>query len=210
MIKSYEKYGLLFRPSAPTPWQKRDYGFDPDAMGDCLSYTADEAMKRNEVRYLRKVRYWLILRKRWPDELQKKYKQFIAKTMVGHWWSRYRWRRSKDKDGKTDRLCKYRSQTGMTRDPFVFYYAACVFHDKRHWIKDATIPFLNNRPTLRAWRRYLITQTRKDKRRYMLWEILLINQPRREFAHDLVKARCIAAGCPEIIDLLPEPIPNKG
>ena len=200
---SYERYNLLFRPSEE--WQFRDYGFHPDAMGDCLSYTADESVNRDTTKYIETIADLLIQRKRWPDVLQWRHFEFIAVNRFDKWWSDFKYKRGWIK------RTKYRPQKDMTRDPFVYFYYACYMLKRRQFIEVVKVrPRRKNRPTLYTWRRYLITGKEKHRRRYVFWEKLFLKLPRREFAWNLVFARCVAAGCTELLDKLPDPKPNKG
>ena len=101
------------------------------------------------------------------------------------------------------------SQERVSRDCYQYAYECALFLGYPNKIKKLKIPFKLYRPTVWAWRRYLITQKKKHLNRYLFWEWLLIRWPRREYAAELVRCRCRAADSEWLLEYLPEPKPNK-
>ena len=149
----YEKHGVLLEPSKS--WELMNYGFNPEGMGDCISRTMDEARKNKDYRYLVNCYYLLCERKRWPDELNN---DRIAKNKIAELWSLL--------IQTLTRPCLYRPQSNITRDPYFYFYAACVVLDCKHLIEIVKPPWWLFSPPLWLWRRYIITG--KGKRLYLL------------------------------------------
>ncbi len=143
----YEKYGVLLSPSKS--WEFMNYGFSPEGMGDCISRTMDEARKNKGGRYLINCYPLLCERKRWPDELQEINKDRIAKNKLQEWWSKLIQTPTKP--------CLYRPQNNMTRDPYFYFYAACIELGYYHAVKSIKPPWWLFSPPLWTWRRYIIT-----------------------------------------------------
>ncbi len=161
----YEKYGVLLEPSKF--WELMNYGFKPEGMGDCISRTMDEARKNKDDRYLVNCYYLLCERKRWPNELNN---DRIAKNWLQWKWSKLWWKDFDSKNISRKRWSKltrffglkretllYRPQNNMTRDPYFYFYAACVVLGLPDYIKSIKPPWRLFSPPLWTWRRYIIT-----------------------------------------------------
>jgi hypothetical protein len=89
----------------------------------------------------------LIQGKRWPDSMNS---PRDAKTWIGTHISRllYNWQ-LKD-------TCKYRSQTNMTRDPYIAFYNTALFLGFPDLVEEVIIPWYCYSPGVWNWRKRLI------------------------------------------------------
>ena len=170
----YEKYGVLLSPSKS--WEFMNYEFNPEGIGDCISRTMDEARKNKLHRGVMTCFHLLKQRKRWPKEFNN---DRIAKNKIVELWSKLWWQDFDSKNISRKRWSKltrffglkretllYRPQNNMTRDPYFYFYAACVMLDCKHLIEFRKPPWWLFSPPLWLWRRYIITG--KGKRLYLL------------------------------------------
>lgn len=222
----YEDAGVLRHQSEK--WEKDLYGFFPLALGDVGSNTACKSIELNTTKYMEVLRRLLIDNKRWPDELQERYSDRIAKTKLRYGWSKFvHWVRylphklsipwAKTLSEISPRL--YRTQHGMTRDPFTWYFCAVAHFDLHlddpdYWVSDVMdeMPKYLRRRGLTAWVRYLETQDYRYFDKYVriaMWQLRL---PRRVFALNQARMRAKVVGAEEVLKLINsiEPIPNKG
>jgi len=175
----YEQYGVLLAPSKH--WEKDNYGFWPEGMGDCISRTMGEARRNKDTQHIEKCADLLIQRKRWPDEIQEENREFIANNTPQQWLSRWMY-----KLGWREHTL-YRPQSQMSRDPFIHLWSACYVTGLTQFISCVKAPFWLYRPHIWAWRRYLITG--KRKRWYLLLERIAGWFPAPEYAREQAEIR---------------------
>lgn len=203
MDDRYEKYGVLLKPSPQ--WAIDLFGFREEHAGDTISYMMWMACKDPAyVKYIPICRDLLKQRKRWPDGFQKENSSRIAKTRIRYGWSKvlYKIRLIPHK--------LYRTQHGMTRDPYTYFYAACFINQEMDQMIGVYPPRYIYSPTFWAWQRYLFTGSRKWLERYVRREGR--GTPSRQYVKDLALVRTEAAQCwdlhREILDM--DVRPNKG
>ena len=171
-------------------WEVDYYGFCGRGMGDLIYNnlrkiieTEDKSEWAYEV--FDRCIVLLIQGKRWPDEIQDEYKEFIAKNRVHLWVNKILKRL-----GKVE-FEKCRHQKSMTRDPWVMFYSACIYLNKREFIHLRPQPRLY-RPNLWALRKALIG----EKNYYVFWRAINValhampmSKPRKDFVQILEKYR---------------------
>ena len=148
-------------------WQIARYGYDVMSKWDCISNTMRKIIDeedRSEWAYeaLRICRDILIWRYRWPLALVC---EEDVNTRLFKWSNKLLWYLSHKKTeyGWIWRkivfvgFMSYGPRNQMTRDPYDYFFTACVEMDRKEWIEEVTIPwYLYRRKTWR-WRRFLIT-----------------------------------------------------
>ena len=173
----YEKYGLLFYDSEP--WEKKIYLFHPNGMGDVLKNTMWYSIQTGEMIHLKTCSRLLNLGKRWPDEIQRRYSEFIAKNRIDWEWSKFkrfcrRINRWMNEDGEWKELTKvdqvlFRPQHHITRDPVCWYFSTAILNGQSHFIYKYNHPWnLNTSITFWAWVRFI--KTGKCEGLYLLLE----------------------------------------
>lgn len=130
----YEKYGLLFYESEQ--WELDIYGFDPCGLGDCITNTMREDIKTGEIIHLQTCSDLLIAGKRWPDSGIEGFDNLIARNRIDWEWSKLRRWFIRMFIDKSYMECKFRPQYGPTRDPYCWYYSACILADPDKIYKD--------------------------------------------------------------------------
>jgi len=195
----YEKYGLLFEESPD--WKIREVGFAEDNAGDCIS----RSMQTKNKRYITVCADLLIQRKRWPDEFQEEFKQFIAKNRLDEEWSKLRYKFHKwshpyrylcgtiSYETKKRRTKKIRHQGSMTRDPYTHYYSTCAEHGFKKLIEIVTVPLYLYRRKLWVWRKYLLTGKERYLRIYERLELRSLRFAHKYYVVDLIMARADGA-----------------
>jgi len=151
------KKGWYWTTDAPE-WAVNEYGEDMHAKGDLIFENMakifldrdDSEWAFNNVLHCYDL---LIERKRWPDEMNS---TRDAKTWIGMHISRILYRCG------LKRTRKYRSQGGMTRDPYIAFYNTAIFMGCEDMIERVIIPWYCYSPGVWRWRRLLINDTRKD------------------------------------------------
>jgi hypothetical protein len=134
---------------------------------DCRYLVENDIDPKIAKRILEEIYLLLLFPVRWPYELNR--------------WNDAKTRREYKKSQREfDRDCKrykklgvstatlyrkYRTRTGMTRDPYVYFFAACVKYSELNYIKWTKIPVISEgdllfRFNLWLWRRSLITSKR--------------------------------------------------
>ncbi len=136
-------------------WQVKKYGFPPRGLFDLIYLncrkiiddkdTSEWAYDMIEIcgsLLIQKIRYpWDYV----PDNM--------AKNRLDELWSKIMYRL------KITQHQKYGPITKLTRDPYIYFYTACVMLDRKQYIEAVKIPWylnIHTRKTLR-WRKYLIT-----------------------------------------------------
>ena len=139
-------------------WTVREYGEQMHAKGDFIFENMTKIFldrDKSEWAYNNMIECSeLLLRsKRWPDELNS---PRDAKSWIGAHISRllYSWGITK--------TCKYRSQTNMTRDPYISFYNTAIFLECPDLVEEVVPPWYCYSPKTWRWRRRLINDTRKD------------------------------------------------
>jgi len=146
----YKKEGLFYR-GEERQWEEDLYGFFPRGMGDLQSNTLNkiwETRDRSKWAYqsLEACINLLLENKRWPDEWNDEH---IAKNWFHQKWSELL------KKVFPKRIEKYRPQTSMTRDPWIYMYATAVMLNMKSPI-HFRMPWHLYRPKIWAWRTYLL------------------------------------------------------
>lgn len=147
----YKKNGLYIHNAHQ--WQVDKYDQDVMSKGDCIYNTCRKIIDeqdRSEWAYnaLEICADLLKQNKRWPDWMNH---ERDTKNRIEWWWSKLLWNLDLIKTQK------YRPQSSLTRDPFIYFYTACVVLDRKEWIEDVEIPWWLYRPNTWRWRKYLIT-----------------------------------------------------
>ena len=153
---------FFYRKDSPD-WELRRYGANIASKGDLLYNTLWKLGKDEDTTLWAEVsinscEYLLIIRQRWPYHMNQ---SCDANTRVGRWISEvlYNW--------QIRNTVKYRPQHDMTRDPYIMYYALCMHRGRPIEVK---IPWYLFRPSVSAWRKYLITSDEKYLKRYRFWD----------------------------------------
>ena len=128
-------------------WELALYDVATDGKGDCIFRTAHFAMIKNDYRFLTKCWELCYNRRRWPEDLD-------------------------DPRGRKYDRRKKKGFRSMTRDPYIMFFCACKEMDRIQLIESVTVPWYTNRPSLKWWRRYLITGKEKHLKRYEWWDSL--------------------------------------
>ncbi len=171
-MKYYEKYGVLLMPSKS--WEFANYNFLSEGMGDCIAHTMQEAIANIDPTHIQTCADLLSNDKRWPDELNNEY---IARTRV-------QWRWSKLMQKIRGGTVLYRPQQHMSRDPYCFFFAACVVNGFEHSIRP---PWYLWRPPLWTWLRFITTG--KGLRMYRFVESINLWFGMPEYALKMVRIR---------------------
>jgi len=205
MSDRYEKYGVLLNPSPQ--WAIDLFGFKEEHAGDCISWMMWKCCTdRSYVKYIPICSELLENRKRWPDGFQEEHSKRIAKTKIRYGWSKVLYKLGIIKQ----RL--YRTQHGMTRDPYTYFMAAIILNgfNTHLWFMNLNIPWTLYSPTFWAWKSYLITGKEKYRNRYIRRE--LRGTPARQYVKDMAMVRAKAADCTWLYEQIrdTEVKPNKG
>jgi len=161
-------------------WEYDMYGFYPRGLGDIIYNTLRKIIETNDTSkwaytVFDKCTVLLIQGKRWPDEMHPEQSTPI---------SLIRWAtKNMHKWGWIEKA-KYRSQTSMTRDPWILYYAACIHLNKRAFI-NLYPPVRRYRPVLWELRKALLHK----KNSYTFWnkvgDLLAKVFPRKDYVEIL-------------------------
>jgi len=127
-------------------WQRDKWGFVVRGLGDLWTITCRMLIITDDKSdwaktSLWKVFYHLIQNKRWPDEYNNEY---IAKNTIQFYWSKLLY----DLKLRPTRL--YRSQHGITRDPWIYFMCAMV-HIGQTWAFKCRPPWWLYRPIVWEW-----------------------------------------------------------
>lgn len=148
--------GLYVEPS--NCWYLQHYMHDSFGKGDIIYHTMRKIIDDNDKSVWAYNAFsicasLLFERKRWPDQFNH---TNDAKTWIGYRLSKLRWDTwymfNKPKPGH--RL--YRTQTCMTRDPYIYFYACAMHLNRKQFIKAVTIPIYLFRLKTWLWRGALI------------------------------------------------------
>lgn len=149
MHHSYMYVGITPR------WAEEEFGQDEKKKGDMISFGCRKLSEDNDDSKMAKSmvhRYHHLLKngKRWPSSMRHKND---ARCNLTYWLSHIRYKLG----WASWRL--YRTQRGMTRDPFVMVIHAAAKLGEWGIVYDISIPWylLLNSPTTRAWHHYLKT-----------------------------------------------------
>lgn len=153
--------GIFIRAPSPA-WVKKERGFNDDSMGDLGSENARWAMIENNYERLFACMDLLLKGERWPNRMNEGFEEHISKNRLDCWWAKFlHWW-----DPWLHPFIKYRWQNGMTRDPFKNFYFAAVVMGKPEMIEDVPPVWYCWRPSLHAWRMFMITKEERWKRRW--------------------------------------------
>ncbi len=155
LSKYYKQFGFYIEDDPE--WAVREYGEDTHGKGDLIFNTCYKILRENDLsewahHALENCRQLLIDKKRWPDYMNS---DIDCKT-----WLRMKWSRGCYRLGLVDTV-KHRRQRGMTRDPYIAFYAVCKLHSVA-WVDSTPIPWYLYTPEVWRWRRRLIKDKRKD------------------------------------------------
>ncbi len=133
-------------------WEVANYGEPVNGKGDLISNTMMRIIEQgdksswayNSLMYCQNL---LRNRKRWPDRMNQ---NIDAKSSI-----QWRWSKQMQKL-EVNKTVKYRPQHHMTRDGFIYTICCAVHLDRIDIIKKVRIPWYLYRPSVFAWRRYLI------------------------------------------------------
>lgn len=185
MSAHYEKYGVLLKPSPE--WAVDLYGFEEDHAGDCISHMMWMACTdKTYIKFIPICAKLLKEGKRWPDGYQEDNKDRIAKTKLRYGWSKVLYKL------KLIPHRLYRTQHGMTRDPYTHFFAACKINDMWDQAKDVHPPRSIYSPTFWVWQKYLHTGEDKWRRKYLRREYR--GTPARQYVKDMAIVRAKSAG----------------
>lgn len=131
---NFYKDGLFYRSKSPQ-WEIDLYGFAPNGLGDLIYNTLRMIIETNDKSQFALDSFILCydildMGKRWPD--------YLNPPVI---------------DGKKP----YRSQTSMTIDPWIAFYACAVYLGEE-WLIKTKPPFKLYRPEVWAWRRALLNK----------------------------------------------------
>lgn len=151
-------------------WSVAIYKFDPRGKGDLIFRTALFAIAKEDLTLLDTCINLLNKRKRWPDELC--HKNDAANLFVEYldrWITKYnRWASRTEKRPIIPWRKRYRSQGGMTRDPFIMAITAWYLLDGEGKC-PIKIPWYIQRPDLYYWKKWIDKGKVKHKKAYERW-----------------------------------------
>ena len=144
------KDGLYWR-DVDGEWVVRERGERTNGKGDLISNTCMKIMfhgDKSEWAYLSLMvcRSLLMSRRRWPLGMDQ---VGDSKNRIDCWIKKLQW--------VTDvrEFKPHRWPGGMTRDPYVYFYAACIFLEKEEYIQQVKPPYYIWRAGFAAWRKTL-------------------------------------------------------
>ena len=197
-IKCDEKYknmdlykhecGLYVRDGEP--WQIQKYGHNHLSKGDIIYNTMRKIVDDDDrsvwaVNALKITRDLLKQGKRWPDSLRHYYD---ARNFIGWKWSVFVcWQEKLLLGGDWIVVEEYRPQGNITRDPYIYFFMACVTLDKKHMIYNVNIPWYLFSPATWGWVYYL-----KTGRGLSLYEIFEKPVNKRDYVKRLEHYRRMA------------------
>jgi len=143
--------GVYWRDS-PGDWVLDYYGSSSEGKGDLISNTMMMIIHLGDQSYdalaaLAACKELLLAHKRWEDRMNHRND---SRNRVDNWVKKFLWK------VKLRLYSPFRWQHGMTRDPYVFFFAACVMLGHEELIKEVRIPWYIFRPSTMAWRHSLI------------------------------------------------------
>ena len=148
----YYKEGGFYR-GIEKQWQVDRYGFHPRALFDLIYVTMRKIIDEDDhsewaYEALEKCADLLVNGIRYPDEYRP---ANMAKNRIDEAVSKVMYKLGITKYQKYGPNCK------LTRDPYIYFYAACVMLDRKQFISAVKIPWYLYRPNTWRWRKYLIT-----------------------------------------------------
>jgi hypothetical protein len=148
--------GLYWRDVADD-WQIRVYGAKSNGKGDLISNTCMKIIFHNNktpwaYKSLDAMKELLMDRRRWPERMDH---ENDACCLPAKWWNSIAWFLTSGGIQK-----KFRPVGGMTRDLYIFFYALCIFLDRKEYIAEVKPVWYNWRPSTWAWRKTLIRRNR--------------------------------------------------
>ncbi len=154
-LLDWYKDGLFWRKKSPE-WEFFNYGnVMINSKGDLGSNTMMRIVDSGDdsswaFLSLSAVRDLLLEGKRWPDRMNQ---DVDAETRI-------EWRLSQLKQLLLiKKTVKYRPQHQMTRDPYIYFYTACIMLGREDLIELVKMPWYLYRPGTWAWRKCLINET---------------------------------------------------
>ncbi|RLD57005.1 MAG: hypothetical protein DRI97_06315, partial [Bacteroidetes bacterium] len=191
----FEEHGI-FRHQSPD-WEKDLYGFYPNGIGDAVSNMGEWTVKTGDPFFIPIMYKLLMAKKRWPDACNVGNEEFIATKKLQYGWSKtVHWFRmlpvvfaSDEERGAYLKKVKprlFRTQHGMTRDPYTWYNCAVIRCNLSPgaWIEPVDMPRYLRRRGNTYWRNYLITGNVYWKEKYEKVTLRQLRWPRREYALD--------------------------
>jgi hypothetical protein len=131
-------------------WVMEYYGFRTNGKGDLISNTCMKIIQgeKSDVGLIRleACKRLLLKERRWPVRMDD---PADSRNRLDCWKEKFMY-----KIGKRE-YRPYRWPNGMTRDPYIYFYAACVMFGKYDWIEEVKMPFYIWRPGIWAWRKTL-------------------------------------------------------
>jgi hypothetical protein len=157
------KEGNFWRKASPQ-WEIDDYGEAINSKGDLISNTMMKIVAdgdKTDWAYAALNDCMILLKdgRRWPSRMDQ---DCDALTRLEWRQSQWMYRR-----GRTEHV-RYRPQQNMTRDPYVFFYVACVYLGLPELIEEVMIPWYLYRPGVWAWRKCLIKESRINEMIYKI------------------------------------------
>jgi hypothetical protein len=144
------KDGLFWRDMSGE-WARRRYGFDSNGKGDVISNTMMKIIHHDDrspeaYESLESCKQLLLNHRRWPRRMNHAHD---SKNRIDLWWGKFlHWIKIRD-------YIPYRWSSGMTRDPYIFFYVACILLDREEWIREVKMPIYIWLPGVWAWRKTL-------------------------------------------------------
>ncbi len=144
---------------------------------------------------------------RYPDKWVTKN---VAKNRIDEWWSIKMYNcRYKDRDWfkklfkqDTGKYVKIGPNTKLTRDPYVYLYAACVHLNILQFIEVIQPPWYLFRPSLWVWRKYILHRTKFWQWAYEVTELSQLWMVKKDYALLMVYYRACAVYNRRIIEKL--------
>ena len=148
------------------PWDIRYYGMVTNNKFDIISNTCgkivyDQDTSEWAYQALEDCAALLSYRVRWPYWMDH---EKDPNTRIG--WRSRRLLKSLHLTGEP---YVYGHRKRMSRDPFVNFYAACIFLEQDHHIENIKIPWYLYRPGTWQWRNRLIEDDREDYRKRLTY-----------------------------------------
>lgn len=193
----YYTDGVFWRKPSPQ-WEIENYGEPVNGKGDIITNTMRRIREQgdtSEWAYASLHACSELLRegKRWPNRMSQ---DIDAKNRLQWYWSRLMQKLNIRK------TVLFRPQKYMTRDPYVHFYALCCMLNERQYIKLLKPPLHLYRPVLWNWRKYLITQNVKYKKRYEFWQVFNLELGMPDFAKDMARIMAEVAESETILNYI--------
>jgi len=188
-VREWYKWRYLWLRESKA-WEHDYYGFSPEGLSDCIFNTCNKIIvDEDESSWAECAIVYCSIQlqnhRRWPDAL---HPDRSAKN-----WFQWKWDKLLVKMG-IRKLRLYRPQGNETRDNYIAFYTACMFHGSNfgvgYYIKNISPPIHLYAPSTWSWIKYIRTGNFKYLKRYRFWQKFSSNK--HEYVRRLDELRELA------------------